>query len=425
MSKTQKLVWKAEVRKVEDLVVWDLNPRSISTARFSKLIKRIKDRGFHSSIVIDTDNTILSGNQRKEALLHLGIKEVNVLVPNRKLTDEERNKIALESNLNDGEWNFEALKLFELDTLLDVGFDQIELSKFWDEDNEVKEDKFDIEKELKKIINPKTKLGNIIHLGNHKIICGDSTKQETLTKLLGDEKVSMIYSDPVYNININYDGGIGGKKDYGGNVNDSRTYEEYKTFISDSLKSALAVSHDSVHCFYYCDQIFIGLIQEVYRSLGISNRRVCLWLKNSQNPVPKVFCNKAYEPAVYGVRGKPYLADSIMDLNEVMNKEFGTGNELVSQVDAFLEIWTAKRLASKDYQHATSKPITLHEKAIKRCTKPNDIILDSFLGSGSTLLAGEQLGRRVYGCELEPRFCDLIVKRYESLTGKKVRYEEK
>lgn len=424
MSKTQKLVWKAEIRKVEDLVIWDQNPRSISTARFSKLVKRIKDRGFHSSIVIDIDNTILSGNQRKEALLHLGIKEVNVLVPNRKLTAEEKNKIALESNLNDGEWNFDALKLFELDTLLDVGFDQIELSKFWDEDKDVKEDKFDIEKELKKIINPKTKLGDVIHLGNHKIICGDSTKQETLTKLFGSEKASMIYSDPVYNININYDGGIGGKQDYGGNVNDTRTFEEYKTFISDSLKSALNVSHDSTHCFYYCDQVFIGLIQEVYRLLGINNKRVCLWLKNSQNPVPKVFCNKAYEPAVYGVRGKPYLSESITDLNEVMNKEFGTGNELISQVDAFLEIWTAKRLASKDYEHATSKPITLHEKAIKRCTKPNDIILDSFLGSGSTLLAGEQLGRRVYGCELEPRFCDLIVKRYELLTGKKAVYEK-
>ena len=100
-----------------------------------------------------------------------------------------------------------------------------------------------------------------------------------------------------------------------------------------------------------------------------------------------------------------------------MNKEFTTGNELVAQVDDFLEIWTAKRLAAKDYKHATSKPITLHEKAIKRCTKSNDIILDSFLGSGSTLLAGEQLGRRVYGCELEPRFCDLISARFEALTG--------
>jgi DNA modification methylase len=136
--------------------------------------------------------------------------------------------------------------------------------------------------------------------------------------------------------------------------------------------------------------------------------------------VPKVYCNKAYEPAVYGVRGKPYLAESKMNLNEVMNKEFTTGNDLITQVDEFLEIWTAKRLVAKDYQHATSKPITLHEKAIKRCTKPGEIILDSFLGSGSTLLAGEQLGRKVYGCELEPRFCDLIIKRYEAMTGNKV-----
>jgi DNA modification methylase len=118
----------------------------------------------------------------------------------------------------------------------------------------------------------------------------------------------------------------------------------------------------------------------------------------------------------------------MQDLNEVLNKEFGTGNELVTQVDDFIEIWTAKRLSAKEYQHATSKPLTLHDKAIKRCTKPNDIILDSFLGSGSTLLAGEQLGRRVYGCDLEPRFCDLIINRFEAMTGTKAiveRYEEK
>ena len=309
-----------------------------------------------------------------------------------------------------------------------AGFEDMEIAKFWDEDQEVKEDNFDVEKEIKKITEPKTKLGDIIILGKHKILCGDSTKPENLKRLLGEEKVSMVYSDPVYNLNINYDGGIGGKQDYGGNVNDTRTFEEYKTFIRESLESALAVSNPSTHVFYYCDQVYIGLIQDIYRSLGISNKRVCLWLKNSQNPVPKIFCNKAYEPAVYGVRGRPYLAESITTLNEVLNKEFGTGNELVAQVDDFLEIWTAKRLSAKDYEHATSKPITLHEKAIKRCTKPNDIILDSFLGSGSTLLAGEQLGRRVYGLELEPKFCDLIIRRYELFTGKKAQiksYEEK
>ena len=418
-----KLIWHIEKREVKDLKNWSKNPRKIILENFNRLKERITQRGFHDVIKIDTDNTVLSGNQRKRALLELGIKEVMVLIPNRKLTEEERDKIALESNTNDGEWDFEALKSFDLEILTDIGFNQMELAKFWDEDIEVKDDSFDVEKELKKIKEPKTKLGDIIYLGKNKILCGDSTKPENLKRLLGDERVSMIYSDPVYNLNINYDGGIGGNKEYGGNVKDSRTFEEYKTFIRESLESALVVSNPSTHVFYYCDQVYIGLIQDIYCSLGISNKRVCLWLKNSQNPVPKVFCNKAYEPAVYGVRGRPYLAESITNLNEVLNKEFSTGNELVAQVDDFLEIWTAKRLSAKDYEHATSKPITLHEKSIKRCTKPNDIILDSFLGSGSTLLAGEQLGRRVYGLELEPKFCDLIIKRYELFTSKKAQIE--
>jgi DNA modification methylase len=146
---------------------------------------------------------------------------------------------------------------------------------------------------------------------------------------------------------------------------------------------------------------------------------VCLWLKNGHNPVPTVAFNKAYEPVVYGTRGKPHLSD-INNLNEVMNKELGTGNDLLDEIN---DIWAVKRLGAKEYEHATSKPPQLHEKAIKRCTKPNDIILDSFIGSGSTLIAGEMLGRRVYGCELEPAFCDLIIKRYEKLTGRKAKIE--
>jgi DNA modification methylase len=379
---------------------------------------------------VDSNGEILAGHQRVLALqlLSRGDEMIDVRIPNRKLTKQESKQYLIASNKLGGDWDYDLLKSFDMELLQLAGFEDMEIAKFWDEDQEVKEDNFDVEKEIKKITEPKTKLGDIIILGKHKILCGDSTKPENLKRLLGEEKVSVIYSDPVYNLDIDYDGGIGGNKEYGGSVKDSRTFEEYKTFIRESLESALAVSNSSTHVFYYCDQVYIGLIQDIYRSLGISNKRVCLWLKNSQNPVPKVFCNKAYEPAVYGIRGRPYLAESVTTLNEVLNKEFGTGNELVAQVDDFLEIWTAKRLSAKDYEHATSKPITLHEKAIKRCTKPNDIILDSFLGSGSTLLAGEQLGRRVYGLELEPKFCDLIIKRYELFTGKKAQiksYEEK
>lgn len=415
----KKLSWTTVQKRVNDLIPQEVNPRKISDKQMSDLKRSLKKFNLVEIPAVDYDGTILAGHQRIKALqiLERGEEMIDIRVPNRKLSEKESKEYLIGSNKLGGDWDFDILKSFELDTLSFAGFDDIELAKFWDSDNETKEDSFDVEKELKKIVEPKTKLGDIIHLGKHKILCGDSTDPKNLARLLGDERAGMIYSDPVYNISIDYDGGIGGKKDYGGNVNDTRTYEEYKTFIKDSITAALAVCDPNTHIFYYCDQVYIGLIQEIYRSLGIVNKRVCLWLKNSQNPVPKVYCNKAYEPAVYGTRGRPYLAEAVSDLNEVMNKEFTTGNELVAQVDDFLEIWTAKRLAAKDYKHATSKPITLHEKAIKRCTKPNDIILDSFLGSGSTLLAGEQLGRRVYGCELEPKFCDLIAARFEALTG--------
>jgi DNA modification methylase len=341
-------------------------------------------------------------------------------VPNRKLTEKESKEYLIASNKLGGDFDYELLKSFDFETLEFAGFSQIELGELWDKEKEITDDGFDVDEELKKIKDPITKLGDIIHLGNHKIICGDSTKQETLDKLLGNEKASIIYSDPVYNLNIRYDVGIGGEKSYGGNVNDTRTFEEYKKFLKDSMECAMSVSKKDTHIFYWCDQIYIGVVQELYRVLGVNNKRVCLWLKNSQNPVPGVAFNKAYEPAVYGVRGKPYLAD-INNLNEVLNKGLTTGNNLFDEIN---DIWMTKRLSAQDYEHATSKPPQLHEKAIKRCTKPNDIILDSFLGSGSTLIAGEALGRRVYGCELEPQFCDLIVRRYEKLTGRKAIYEK-
>lgn len=417
----KKLAWTTVQKRVDDLIPQEINPRKITDKQLLDLKRSLKKFNLVEIPAVDSDGTILAGHQRIKALqlLDRGKELIDIRVPNRKLTAQEAKEYLIGSNKLGGDWDYDLLKAFDFETLSFAGFDPIEIASFWDDKNETKEDSFNVEKELKKIKDPKTKLGDIIHLGKHKILCGDATDPKNLSRLFGNERASMIYSDPVYNISIDYDGGIGGKKEYGGNVNDTRTYEEYQKFIQESLVAGLSVSQPDTHVFYYCDQVYIGLIQGIYRSLGIANKRVCLWLKNSQNPVPKVFCNKAYEPAVYGTRGKPYLAESVTNLNEVMNREFTTGNDLVSQVDDFLEIWTAKRLSAKEYQHATSKPITLHEKAIKRCTRPNDIILDSFLGSGSTLLAGEQLGRRVYGCELEPRFCDLIANRYEALTGTK------
>ena len=423
-----KLIWRSEKRGVKSLKAWKNNPRKITKVAFEKLKDRIKQRGFHDVIKIDTDGTVLSGNQRKKALTELGIQEVTVLIPNRKLTLDERNKIALESNTNDGEWDFEGLKSFDMDTLTDIGFDKNELQDIWSENLEAEDDQFDVDAELKKITKPKTKLGDLIIMGGHRLYCGDSLDPSSLKKLFGKEKASMIYSDPVYNIKINYNGGIGGKQNYGGNVNDNRTDSDYKEFLRKSMVNALSVSKPDTHIFYWSDQIYIGFVQDLYRELGIDNKRVCLWVKNSQNPVPSVAFNKCYEPCTYGVRGRPFITKNIQNLNEVMNKEITTGNNLLTEALDHLDLWFVKRLSGKEYEHATSKPPKLHEKAIRRCTKPGDIILDSFAGSSSTMICAEQLKRRVYAIELEPRFCDLAIKRYELLTGKKAKiihkYEE-
>jgi hypothetical protein len=299
----------------------------MSDKQMSDLKRSLEKYNLVEIPAIDMDGRILAGHQRMAALKLLGRgKElIDCRIPNRKLTKREAEEYLIASNKISGDWDMDLLKEFDLGVLEFAGFDNIELSEIFDKDREVEEEDFNVEKELKKIKKPKTKLGDIIVLGKHRVICGDSTDPKVIKRLFGKDKASMIYSDPVYNLDINYDGGIGGKQEYGGAVKDSRTFEEYKKFLKDSLECALAVSQEDVHVFYFCDQIYIGILQELYRSLGISNKRVCIWLKNNQNPVPSVAFNKVYEPAVYGVRGKPYLAESVTNLTEVLNKEMRTG----------------------------------------------------------------------------------------------------
>ena len=421
----QKLIWTTEKRIINDLIPYEKNPRTISPKQLADLTKSLKKFNLVEIPAIDTNNTVLAGHQRLKVLQVIGREneEIDVRVPNRKLTENEAEQYLISSNALGGDWDFEKLKSFDLDLLLDIGFDQIDLTHLWEDNLAVEEDSFDIEEELAKIKKPKTKLGDLIYLGSHRLLCGDSTKPENLKRLFGTDEAAMIYSDPVYNISIDYNKGLGGKKSYGGTVNDKKSESAYRELIQKSLENALAVAKKDVHLFYWCDQTYIWLIQDLYRELGVANKRVCLWIKNGHNPTPGVAFNKCYEPCVYGVQGAPYIAPNIQNLNEVMNKELTTGNSLLEETSDELDLWLVKRLPAKEYQHATSKPPKLHEKAIRRCTKPGDIILDSFSGSGSTLIAGEQLKRKVYGMELEPIFCDLIIRRFEKLTGIKAEVE--
>lgn len=409
-------------RPITSLNPAEYNPRKHTKEQFDQLKESLERFGLVDPIICNSakerENTVIGGHFRLKVAQELGLKEVPVVFVHIPDIEKER-ELNLRLNKNTGEFDFEKLKSFDFDLMLDIGFDQKELDDIWN--RKLKKKEFDPEEELKKIKNPTTKKGDLIQLGDHRLICGDSTKPETLLKLFGDEQASMIMSDPIYNISVDYNGGIGGKQSYGGTVNDSKTDEEYTTFLRQSMEAGLTVTKKDAHIFYWSDQTYIWLIQTLYRDLGITNKRVCLWLKNGQNPTPGVAFNKCYEPCTYGVRGKPYVVKGVNKLNEVMNADMTTGNNLIKEAHDHLDIWAEPRLSSKEYEHSTMKPTDVYEKAIRRCTKMNDIILDSFSGSGSTLIAGEKLKRRVYAVEIEPVFCDLTIRRYETLTGKKVK----
>lgn len=419
----QKLVWRTEKRLVKDLLPYEKNPRTISEKQLKDLKKSLKKFGLVEIPAVDTDGRIIAGHQRLKVLQLLGREneEIDVRVPNRKLTEKEYEQYLLTSNAVGGDWDFEKLKSFDTDMLLDIGFGEDELMHIFDDNAETEDDHFDEEKELSRIKNTDIRDGDLFALGSHRLLCGNSHDPEVIKKLMNSKKASMIYNDPIYNIGLSYNKGVGGKQNYGGKVNDKKSDTEYKEFLKLGMQNSMSVAQDDAHYFYWCDSSYIWLIQELYRELGIENRRVNMWLKNGQNPTPNIAFSKCYEPAVYGTTGRPYLSKNAQGLNEVMNKEVGTGNRLIDDVLDLLDVWLVKRLAGNEYEHPTSKPPTLHEKAMRRCTRPGEIILDIYGGSGSTLLAGEMLGRKVYTCELEPKFCQLIINRYEKYAHKKAR----
>ena len=414
----KKLSWTTGVREVKDLLPWQENPRKISKQALGKLKEKITQNGFHSVIVIDTDNTILSGNQRKVALMELGINTVDVMIPSRKLSDAERRRIGIESNINDGEWDFEKLKSFDLELLQFAAFDEKEFVKFWDDEKDTKDDKFDVDKELKKIKTPQTKLGDLIIMGNHKLLCSSSTDINAVKKLFGDDRATAIYSDPPFNIGLSYDKGVGNKSNYGGSFDDNQSPEAYKEFIRQVLKSSLSISTKDTHVAFWCDEAWVWVFQTLYMELGVKNRRLNIWIKNNSSPIPTVAFNKCAEYCVYGTKGSPYLSDLVKNLNEIQNKNCTTGNQLLEDIS---NIWATKRLPSNQMEHPTSKNPELHHKFMMRCTKPGDIIFDAFSGSASTMICAEQLDRKVYSLEIEPVFCDLAIRRYEKLTGRKAK----
>jgi DNA modification methylase len=396
------------------------NPRKWSEQSTAQLTESIKRFGLVDPIIVNgskgRNNTVIGGHFRLKIAKDLGFKEVPVVYVD--IPDEAKEReLNLRLNRNTGSWDFELLKEFDIDLLLDIGFDDSDLADIWNDALETDDDDFDEDEAVKKATETTIQLGDLFKLGKHRLICGSSTDAAVIKRLVGEDKPTMFYSDPPYNIGLNYNKGVGMKAGYGGTTDDNKSEADYRNFLSDILATSLPVVADDAHVFMYCDQSYIGLVQSLMAQHKLSNKRVCLWVKNNFNMTPKVAFNKAYEPCVYATRGTPFLSDGNHNLTEILNKDIAVGNRTADDIIDLFDIWLAKRDASGDYQHPTQKPLTLHEKPLKRCTKVGDVVLDVFGGSGSTLMACEQMKRTALLSEIEQVFCQVIIDRWEALTG--------
>lgn len=423
-----KLEWHTEKRKVKDLLPFEKNPRFISGKQMKDLQRSLKKFNLAELPAINLDGTIAAGHQRVKALMLLGRaeEEIEVRIPSRQLTESEFKDYLLTSNRSGGSWDWGALAAdFDLDTLKTAGFDDLDLSHIFDNNLLTIEDDWNDEAELRKIKKTNIKTGYLFALGRHRLICGSALDSKVVKRLMNGAKADLVDDDIPFNIGLSYDKGVGNKQNYGGSINDSKTDDEYRIFVKTIIQNALSVTKKDAHVTFWCDERYVWLLQTLYKELGIDSKRLLIWIKNNSSPTPTIGFNKVTEFAVYGTVGSPYLSKEVTDLNEIQNPGMTTGNALHQEIIDYMNIMLVKRLPSNQYSHPTEKSPDLHYKAIRRCTKPGDVVVDLTAGAGSMLMACEKLNRTAYLCELEPVFCQLIINHYERLSGKKVKLIKK
>lgn len=389
------LSWKTEKRKIKDLVPADYNPRQMTEAQAKQLRKSIEKFNLVEIPAIDQDNTILAGHQRMSMLLTLGRgeEEIDVRVPNRKLTDSEAKEYNLRSNKNTGEWDMDKLFAMPDGLLEEVGFDKKEIQKLIDGHTEVTEDDYDVDKGLETPV--RVELGEIWQLGEHRLMCGDSTAIGDVEKLMDGKKADMVFTDPPYNT------GMGGKNDGSTWLNhmfeDSYTDDEWDNFMASFVaRLAGALKEDSVAYICLDWRRNYELIPHLKEHFQLSNTIV--WDK----VVHGLGSDYKYTYELINVckKGKP-----VMDTHQGDQAEYS-------------DVWHIQRKIGKDEEHATKKPIELITRPIKHACPLNGIVLDIFGGSGSTLIACEQTNCKCYMMELDPKYCTVILDRWEKLTGK-------
>lgn len=379
------ITWKIEKRNIEELRGYDKNPQKFTEKGLKDLKKSLQKCGDANIITINADNTVLGGHARLTVMKQLGYKEVDVKVPNRLLNEQEVKEVVIRLNANTaGEWDLDKLQAdFELNDLEEWGLD-IEFPE--NDEQEVKE------VEVPENVETRCKAGDIWKLGEHRLMCGDSTKVEHIQKLMDGEKADLLITDPPYN--VAYEGKT---KDKLTIQNDSLDDANFREFLKDAFFAADSVMKPgAVFYIWHADSEgynFRGACRDVEWKV----RQCLIWNKNAQVMGRQDYHWK-HEPCLYGWKeGASHLWAS--DRKQTTVLDFDRPN--------------------RNGEHPTMKPVALFDYQIKNNTKGSDIVLDSFGGSGTTLIACEQNKRIARIMELDPHYCDVIIQRWENLTGKK------
>jgi len=371
--------WHTEIRKVSELKKWEENPRSISEVEYVKLKKSITKRGFHDILKIDEKNVVLSGNQRLDALKELGYKEVECKVADKILTQEEKDAVALESNIQGGEWDMDKLAEGFEDILEELGADDLmpEIVE------EVEEDDYEEPEDLETTVV----LGDVYQLGEHRLVCGDSTKIEDVEKLMNGEKADMVFTDPPYGMNLD----VSSSDNLVGKGKWKNKAKHYTPVIGDDE------DYDPTHLFeMFPDTKELFLWGFDYFAEFIPNRKegsVIVWDKRK------------------GVEDTK-LTFSEFELCWSREKHL---REIVRITWSGL-LGTEQEFDHKRH-HPTQKPIKLSSWFIEKYSEESNLVVDLFGGSGSTLIACEQTNRKCYMMELDPHYCQVIIDRWEKLTN--------
>lgn len=388
-------------KRVNDLIPYINNSRTHSGEQVNQIVASINEFGFTNPLLIDEKDNIIAGHGRLLASKKLKMEEVPCIVLSG-LTEAQKKAYIIADNkmaLNAG-WDEELLKielenLKELDFDLELtGFDVDELDDIFqiEEEQEIVEDDFDIELPEE----PKSKLGDIYQLGNHRLMCGDSTKIEDVEKLMNGNKADMVFTDPPYNANYSSRVDINRRKPWGGILNDKMNYDEFDNFLID-LNSALYSALKENSSIYECiDWKHYSQVESIFKE-AFNHKSTIIWNKNYFGL--GTYYRTKYEMILFGCKG------------DKLNVWNGNHDEM--------DVWDEDREKVNNYVHPTQKPLTIPARAIKNSSNVNDNILDIFGGSGSTLMACEQLNRNCYMMELDPKYVDVIINRWEKFTGKK------